>query len=145
MDSLGNQIRRMRDQGASYREISEALTCSKGTISYHLGAGQKEKTLERTRSRRSRERQVIQEIKQKSPCADCGESYPYWMMDFDHLDQKSFTISRHGGGKVKSLRDVLMEIEKCEVVCANCHRNRTHMRMLKTGSDTMDLTEHYGE
>lgn len=56
-------------------------------------------------------------------CADCGIDNPV-VLDFDHLRDKSFTISqavRMGVG-VKRLRE---EIAKCEVVCSNCHRIRT--------------------
>lgn len=45
-----DDILRLRQEGLSYKEISERLGCSKGTISYHLGEGQKEKTAERTRA-----------------------------------------------------------------------------------------------
>ncbi len=61
------------------------------------------------------------------PCADCGIQYPYYVMDFDHRDGglKEFPLySVHGVTK----RAILREIEKCDVVCANCHRERTHRR-----------------
>jgi hypothetical protein len=47
-------------------------------------------------------------------------------MDFDHRDPalKLFNISEYG---VKCALAVLIaEIAKCDVVCANCHRQRTH-------------------
>jgi hypothetical protein len=59
------------------------------------------------------------------PCTDCGERDPV-VLEFDHLSDKSFDI---GQGLVdKSWVAVLDEIEKCEVVCANCHRRRTARR-----------------
>lgn len=59
------------------------------------------------------------------PCQDCNESYPSYVMDFDHRDPKQKTgfvgkMARYGE---KRLRE---EIAKCDVVCANCHRERTH-------------------
>lgn len=61
------------------------------------------------------------------PCADCGKQFHYCAMDFDHLRDKEFTIAKmHTGG---SLRRVIAEIAKCEVVCAVCHRIRTFNRM----------------
>lgn len=78
-------------------------------------------------SRRREERtELINKIK-NVPCLDCGNSYPPYVMDFDHRDpgQKSFSI----GGKGKNehtLALLLEEIAKCDVVCANCHRERTH-------------------
>lgn len=44
---LGPQIKALRLQGFSYKDIQNTLNCSKGTISYHLGKGQKEKTKKR--------------------------------------------------------------------------------------------------
>lgn len=61
------------------------------------------------------------------PCADCGVAYPYYVMDFDHLRNKSFLLSR---AKRKGRKVLQEEIAKCEVVCANCHRERTHQRNL---------------
>lgn len=58
------------------------------------------------------------------PCADCQESYPYYVMDFDHLNDKDFTIC----GSTKGIKKILAEAAKCEVVCSNCHRIRTHNR-----------------
>ena len=61
------------------------------------------------------------------PCMDCGEVYPPYVMDFDHRpeNEKSFTISKSLNVDLEKL---MMEIEKCDVVCSNCHRMRTHNR-----------------
>ncbi len=59
------------------------------------------------------------------PCADCGETDPV-VLEFDHLRDKVFGI-----GQMLADRpwlEVLAEIEKCEVVCCNCHRRRTATR-----------------
>jgi len=59
------------------------------------------------------------------PCVDCGEDDPV-VLEFDHLSEKLFDIGReiHNRG----WQSILDEIEKCEVVCANCHRRRTARR-----------------
>ncbi len=59
------------------------------------------------------------------PCADCGETDPV-VLEFDHLRDKRFNI----GAKLAThaWEDILEEIAKCEVVCANCHRRRTARR-----------------
>jgi hypothetical protein len=61
------------------------------------------------------------------PCTDCGEGDPV-VLEFDHLDadSKAFNISQ--GLSFRNWQSVLDEIEKCEVVCANCHRRRTARR-----------------
>jgi hypothetical protein len=56
------------------------------------------------------------------PCVDCGES-DRSVLEFDHLEDKSFNISR--GFRDRPWSQVLAEIEKCEVRCANCHKLRT--------------------
>lgn len=70
------------------------------------------------------------------PCADCLKSYPPYVMDFDHLPgfSKRFTISqyiRENGHKPNARALLAAEIAKCQPVCANCHRERTHKRAVK--------------
>ena len=56
---------------------------------------------------------------------DCSIEYPYYVMQFDHRDPslKSFTISDNIDQK--SLEQLVNEARKCDVVCANCHAERT--------------------
>ncbi len=62
------------------------------------------------------------------PCADCGVPYPSWVMQFDHLGDKTDLVSKFvTRGNVARL---LAEIKKCDVVCANCHAQRTHDRLV---------------
>lgn len=61
----------------------------------------------------------------KHPCVDCGECDPV-VLEFDHLGGKAFTVA--DGMKSQTWTAVLAELEKCEVVCVNCHRRRTAAR-----------------
>lgn len=54
---MKEKILELRNQGLSYNQIAKQLGCSKGTVSYHLGEGQKTKTA--TRKRESRKKTVI--------------------------------------------------------------------------------------
>ena len=84
--------------------------------------------LQRNRLKRDELREIIRAAKEV-PCADCGGQYPYYVMDFDH---------RAEGEKVIEVAQIvalnwnknrlLAEIEKCDIVCSNCHRIRTHER-----------------
>ena len=79
---------------------------------------------ERNRRRREQFRKVVLEAKDR-PCADCGIKYPPFVMDFDHVTgSKKFNISV-ATNSASSLKSLLAEIDKCEVVCSNCHRFRT--------------------
>ena len=59
------------------------------------------------------------------PCVDCGETDPV-VLQFDHLRDKQFDVSV--GLFYKNWGEILAEIAKCEVRCANCHRRRTAER-----------------
>ena len=54
---LGKKILELYEKGFSYREIKMKLGCSKGTVSYHCGSGQKQKS--KTRQRKGREDNVL--------------------------------------------------------------------------------------
>jgi hypothetical protein len=61
----------------------------------------------------------------KHPCVDCGEDDPV-VLEFDHLRDKEFSIGK--GMRDRPWKRVLAEMDKCEVVCANCHRRQTNRR-----------------
>lgn len=85
----------------------------------------KAKWNETTKQNHRKRREKIQELKADLSCAKCDESR-YWLLDFHHIDptQKDFQLSqgeRYGWEKVQS------EIEKCVVLCSNCHRDFHHL------------------
>lgn len=83
--------------------------------------------MSRTVERRKRIRKSINNLKSRKPCKDCKKYYPAVCMDFDHVKgKKLFTISTHYANV--SIRDLKNEIKKCELVCSNCHRIRTHKK-----------------
>lgn len=66
-------------------------------------------------------------LKKAMVCIDCGNSYPPYVIDFDHRDEeeKESGVARlvsQGASKKR----IIEEVEKCDPVCANCHRERTH-------------------
>lgn len=65
------------------------------------------------------------ELKSK-PCTDCGHKFPVCCMDFDHREpaKKKFNVgSMFAHHYAREL--IELEIRKCDLVCANCHRIRT--------------------
>jgi len=78
--------------------------------------------------RRDAKRQYVQQVKSSTPCADCGVQFPYWIMDFDHVrGEKRYAIGTLAASNL-SMDYLIEEISNCDVVCANCHRNRTYAR-----------------
>lgn len=78
-------------------------------------------------------RKVAEAIRQlkRRPCADCGIEYPYYVMHFDHVKGvKEFELSKVTQTNI-ALARAMAEAEKCDVVCANCHAERTHKRKME--------------
>jgi hypothetical protein len=67
----------------------------------------------------------IRRYKSKTPCKDCRKKYPYYVMDFDHVRGKKAHAVSSMLRSNRSLPAIWAEIEKCDLVCANCHRIRT--------------------
>lgn len=67
-------------------------------------------------------------IKLEQGCADCGYKGSAYALQFDHIgDDKKESVSN----LIRSdyaWSTILVEIGKCEVVCANCHAIRTKNR-----------------
>jgi hypothetical protein len=86
----------------------------------------KQKYIENAAARRRRildERmEFILAYLNEHPCVDCSET-DILVLEFDHIKDKLFNVS--AGIPARKWDDVLAEIEKCEVVYANCHRRRT--------------------
>jgi hypothetical protein len=70
----------------------------------------------------AKRRQWLIDYKRGLKCARCGESHPA-TLTFHHIEpsRKSFAIGDTQYTLKVSLKRLLAEIEKCEVLCANCH------------------------
>lgn len=68
---------------------------------------------------------LIIQHKNKTGCIKCKRKYPHYVLDLHHKkgSDKIMPVSKM---KRYSLKKILTEINKCEVVCANCHREITH-------------------
>ena len=77
----------------------------------------------------------------KMKCAKCGESRGY-VLDFHHIDptQKENTIARMTSNK-SNLNDIQKEVDKCIVLCANCHREFHHFKKI----NNLTLEEYLAE
>lgn len=60
------------------------------------------------------------DYKQAKGCKECGESRP-WMLDCHHRDPATKTGNVASMARQYSWDRVLKELEKCDILCRNCH------------------------
>lgn len=87
---------------------------------------------ERNRQSEQRNLAFLRQVKDV-PCMDCGKRYPHYVMDFDHVRGVKVGNLANMARQRVSLKRLQEEIDKCEIVCANCHRERTHMASSSSG------------
>lgn len=126
LDAVVTQPTYARMRAMAYRNADDQKAASKR----HYLAN-KARYLERNKRYRKNLSRYVNRLKEEKPCADCKKNYPYYVMDFDHLegvDKIGIISYLCKTGRIGAMKK---EILKCEVVCANCHRIRTHTRLLK--------------
>ena len=71
-------------------------------------------------------RELLDKIKLEKGCKECGYKEHPVALDFDHInpETKEFTIGTCYTSV--SLKRLHKEIKKCQILCANCHRIKTH-------------------
>ena len=93
LEGKKEKILELGEKGYTYKQIKNAIGCSLGTISYHLGDGQKEKYLNRLRknkpSSRERKEEYVYSQKANKPCSVCKGVFDAAAMDFHHKDRKT--------------------------------------------------------
>jgi len=72
---------------------------------------------------RAKNRHFVWTYLEQHPCVDCGETDPI-VLEFDHLSDKVYNVSDLTSSQAPRHR-IEMEIAKCVVRCANCHRRKT--------------------
>ncbi len=118
----------------NFRNVAKSIRhsycreCGKGLTQSHYQRN-KRQYLDKNLSAFKKRREFARQVKNR-PCADCGVHYPYYVMDFDHREDevKKFGLNSLGRTTMNFLK---REIAKCDVVCANCHRERTYRRMIR--------------
>lgn len=80
----------------------------------------KECVRKREREKHSRHKDILNDYKKQLSCRKCGDNRHY-VLDFHHIDpeQKDYNIS---DGPRTKMETMLKEIEKCVILCSNCHR-----------------------
>jgi 5-methylcytosine-specific restriction endonuclease McrA len=82
----------------------------------------RKKNYDRKKKQREKNYIFILKFLSKKYCVDCGETDPI-VLEFDHISNKKINISELI--KDSSVENLKLEIDKCEIRCANCHRKKT--------------------
>jgi len=69
---------------------------------------------------RQKKYKFIQDYKLSKGCVICGYNKYSGALDFHHNGEKEFNIGAEAGSK--SLKLTKEEMDKCIILCANCHR-----------------------
>jgi hypothetical protein len=109
--------------GTGYQ--SYCRTCQK---EYDAAWYRSNKARRRAKVRTDRKAHVawLNSLKEGIPCTDCGETFPPYVMEWDHLPEAVKTLVLSDARRAAFSKErILAELENCELVCANCHRERT--------------------
>jgi hypothetical protein len=63
-------------------------------------------------------------------CLECGQNHPA-VLDFHHVAPELKSAAVHKLVQARRLKAAMKEVEKCIVLCANCHRYWHHMERQK--------------
>src|SRR5438046_7331808 len=117
---MKEKILELRKSGKSYREIEKILSCSRSTIAYHCSEGYKKKNVHRCNVRCRKYKQILVDLL-GGKCEKCGYNKCLSALEFHHLDpnEKDFSVSDFKNSHLEKMK---VEVEKCILVCSNCHR-----------------------
>src|SRR5947209_1817076 len=93
-------------------------------VARHGTAGLHARIYSHTVRYRERNRRFLNDYLSAHPCVDCGIADPI-VLEFDHVSgskRAALSAMAYSAATIETLR---VEIAKCEVRCANCHRRRT--------------------
>lgn len=87
----------------------------------------REDKLERNKQHRRRRREWLKDYKSERGCSRCDEEHPA-CLDFHHTsDDKEHNVANMANDGYSKER-IKEEIEKCVILCANCHRKETYQK-----------------
>jgi DNA-binding NarL/FixJ family response regulator len=112
-----NEVLALKEAGKTIKEIAIELQRPESSVRRHFCDGKRTSV----RENRQKKKFEIDKFKVSKGCYLCSESDPR-TLQFHHVDsnEKEATISKMLSNGV-GLKKIFEEINKCEVVCANCH------------------------
>jgi hypothetical protein len=113
-----------KERGRYYNDCRECR--NKRAKKYKAQFGDKFPNLSKITKQKclSRNREYVINYLNNHPCIDCGER-DVVVLQFDHISGDKRREISHLVGNGYSIETIQKEIDKCQVVCANCHTKRT--------------------
>lgn len=113
--------------------------CQRNYYRKHYASNKEQYLARNKRTRKRRQARMLQQ-KANTPCSDCGGTFHPFIMEYDHRDPstKNFSI---GSIHKNAGRKLAEELEKCDLVCANCHKMRTFRRHSQNPNFTMGILD----
>lgn len=128
-DELVSEIRKYYDAGNSCEKTSIKFNVGKTTVKSYVNVRHKIKLSEEDRRKYRVKSVTKRRIKIKEDavkykggkCIKCGYNKYIGALEFHHInqDEKDFEISN---GNCKSWDKIIIELDKCILLCSNCHR-----------------------
>jgi hypothetical protein len=100
---------------------------------YYRANNKREQKRKQRKERRARKRGWLDDYKSSRSCEMCSEDEPV-CLDFHHIKDKKYNVGRMPNMD-KPISEIEDEIDKCVLLCANCHR--------KVHGDIIDVTERF--
>ena len=80
---------------------------------------------DKKKQRLRRRKHWISLYKVKKGCEMCGYNKHFSALHFDHSD-RSTKVEKVSKMVKHSLKNLILEIRKCNILCANCHSEKTY-------------------
>ena len=124
-----DQLHKLYKEGLTQKEIAKEVGASRELVRYWLHQHNIHfvPSIEKAKDKKYLLRSIRRDNKitlldsaGTNKCARCSYDKELVALDFHHLDKdtKSYTVS----SKLQHLDSALKESQKCEILCANCHR-----------------------
>lgn len=108
------------------------IECNKEANKEHYRKN-KQDYLAKNLLRKKELKKFVTGYKENSGCAQCGDTR-HWVLDFHHEGNKEIEISKavlNGWAKKR----LLLEIERCTILCSNCHRDLHYKEGMSSSQD----------
>jgi len=104
----------------SYNKLNRDKVNSRARAYYRMRADKDPQYVRNRQKRKKDIKKLVDELKSMFGCAKCPERDPD-CLEFHHLNEKRLTVAAMCNRNM-NISEIIDEMLKCAVLCANCHR-----------------------